>query len=147
MTRSNQWQMVTGDISWKDYGATYGRSQDSNCLMLAVFTNLHDHDTSFKNKYLLRVYQEQIKDILGNSSLSSACICSGVESQTKGIRIDNELVVITNEFKRIDDGLQLFEALVSYGSYSGSSDDYYGDNAYKLFKQAGMKPFTNYSHT
>lgn len=141
MTRFNQWQMVTGDIDWKDYGATYGRCQDSDYLMLAVFTNLHEYCISFKNKYLLQVYKEQIEDIIGNSNLSRACLCSDVASQTDGIKLDNKLVVITNEFKHIYDGLLLFETLVSYSSYSGNSDNYYGNNAYKLFKQTGIKAF------
>lgn len=137
MTRSNQWRMVAGDVNWKDYGATYGRWQDKDYMFLAVFTNLWEHDTDFENQFLLQIYQEHIGGILSDTNLLKTCKSSGIDLES--LRFKNNPLL----FKQWNPSacFELFEALVSYGSYSGSSDDYYGDNAYKLFKQAGIKPF------
>lgn len=72
---------------------------------------------------MLRVYTYSKDDILNHSNLKSALDCCDVVIENTS----DETVC------------ECFAALVHYGGLS--SDDYYGNNAYKLFNQANIKPF------
>lgn len=135
-SKVGQWNFVSGDLDWLDYGSTYARYTDKkNYVELAEFINLHEHDESFNDKYLLKVYKMSVSDIINHDYLKSATEYTGMEDLEFK---DGKLCMSIIDYEQI---FYMLYALVSYSGLSGYSDDYYGNNAYKLFSQAGIKPF------